>query len=163
MRIMDFDPAHRGAAQGDLYLFRLTDAEAKKLTGAIAKAPQHGSIRLLEGEVTGHHHEIVLDREDGDAADPEASAEVIAVAALAIAKARSAASRGTATLYRDDDLARRLPWLRRQDLIIGFLVVSGGPVVLRHPEHDAIKLPSGTYYVGRQVESAGAEERVVAD
>jgi hypothetical protein len=159
MPIFDFNPAERGAAQGDLYLFKLSDAEAKKLRGVAIKQPARGTIRLLEGELTGHHHEIVLDRANGN----EAEAEAAAMAALAVAKARSAAMRGTATLYQDESLAANLGWLRRRDLIIGFLVVSGGPVVLRHPEHDGIRLPTGAYYVGRQIESAGAVERVVAD
>ena len=163
MHILDFDMNHRGAAQGDLYLFRLTDDEAKRLKGEQIKVSARGSIRLLEGEVTGHHHEIVMDRAPESADDAEADAEAIATTALALAKARSAATRGKAALFQDNDLARNLPWLLRQDLIIGFLVVSTGPVVLRHPEHDAIRLPEGTYYVGRQIESAGAEERVVAD
>lgn len=161
MRIHDFDPDHRGAFQGDLAVFRLTDAEAANLRGVVIKPAQRGTIRLLEGEVSGHHHEIiVMDRPS----DNEAMAEAVAVTALAIAKARSAATRGTATLLQDDALAASLVWLQRRDLIIGFLVVDGPrPVVMRHPEHDAIRLPSGTYYVGRQVESAGAAERVVAD
>lgn len=159
MKIHDYDPTKGGAFQGDLCLWPLSASEAKKLNGVALKAPQRGSIRLLEGEVTGHHHEIVLDR----TVDDEPSAEAVAVTALAIAKAKAAASRGTATLYQDEALARSLPWLHRRDLIIGFLVVSGGPVVLRHPEHDAIRLPVGTFYVGRQIESAGAAERVVAD
>lgn len=83
--------------------------------------------------------------------------------ALALAKAKASASRGTATLYADMPLAQSLKWLLRTDLMIGFLKVEGGPVNLKHPEHDTIKLPAGTYYIGRQVESAGAEERQVAD
>lgn len=159
MHILDFDMNHRGAAQGDLYLFRLTDAEAKRLKGEQIKVSQRGTIRLLEGEVTGHHHEIVMDRPPEDADNSEA----IATTALALAKARSAATRGKAALFADTNLAGNLPWLLRRDLIIGFLVVSTGPVVLRHPEHDGIRLPEGTYYVGRQIESAGAEERIVSD
>jgi len=160
MNIHDYDPSKGGAFQGDLAIWPLSTTEASKLAGTAIKAPQRGSIRLLEGEVTGHHHEIVLDRSsDAD----EVDAEAITVAALAIAKAQASAGRGTATLYQDDALAASLPWLQRRDLIIGFLKVDGGPAVLRHPEHDAIRLPKGTYYVGRQIESAGAIERVVAD
>jgi len=146
--------------QGDLCITELTADEAVKLTGTVAKAPQRGSIRLLEGEVTGHHHEIVM---DAPVANDEPNAEAIAVAAIAIAKARAAASRGTATHYADMPLAQSLKWLWRTDLMIGFLKVEGGPVNLRHPEHDTIKLPAGVYYVGRQIESAGAEERQVQD
>lgn len=162
MKILDYDPAKGGAMQGDLCIWPLSAEEAGRLKGRAIKEPARGSIRLLEGEVTGHHHEIVLDR-DGDDSVGDADAEAVAIAALAIAKARSAALRGTATLYHDDALAGTLGWLQRRDLIIGFLVVSNGPVILRHPEHDAIRLPAGTYYVGRQIESAGAVERVVVD
>lgn len=144
--------------QGDLCITELTADEAAKLTGTIAKAPQRGSIRLLEGEVTGHHHEIVMDRPVD-----EPNAEAIAATAIALAKAKAAASRGTATLYSDLPLAQSLKWLWRTDLMIGFLKIEGGPVSLKHPEHNTIKLPAGTYYVGRQVESAGAEERQVQD
>ena len=47
----------------------------------------------------------------------------------------------------------------------GLLVAEtpGAPVELRHEEHDGIRIPVGNYLIGRQVESAGAEERVVAD
>jgi hypothetical protein len=139
--------------QGDLAIFRLTDAEAKKLKGRAVKRSESGDIRLLEGEVTGHHHVIlkgfhpqpVMFRDDG------------------LAQAAEKTLVGSAVLYEDRDLADRLPWLTRRDLMIGFLRVDGGAVVLDHPEHDAIRLPAGTYYVGRQVESAGAEERVVSD
>lgn len=160
MHILDFNSKHRGAAQGDLYLFRLTEAEAKRLAGTPIKTAKRGTIRLLEGEVSGHHHEIVMDREPAESA---ANAEAVAMATLELAKARSAANRGTATLYQDDALAASLKWLQRRDLVIGFLHVERGPVVLRHPEHDAIRLPDGVFYVGRQLESAGAVERVVSD
>ncbi len=148
--------------QGDLCLVKLTNDESSKLSGTIAKASQRGSIRLLEGEVTGHHHEIVMDRHAAD--EDTANAEAVTAAALAIAKAQASVSRGgTATLFADMPLAKSLKWLLRIDLMIGFLNVEGGPVNLKHPEHDTIKLPVGTYYVGRQVESAGAEERQVQD
>lgn len=154
--IVDFDQSKRGAPQGDLMIFRLTDEEAKRRSGVAIKRSESGDIRLLEGEVTGHHHTIlskafptpqpVRFRDDGLARDIEAVTMI-----------------GSATLYQDADLASSLPWLTRRNLIIGFLHVDGGPVVLGHPEHDGIRLPEGTYYVGRQIESAGAEERVVSD
>ncbi len=162
MTIHEFDKTRRGAPQGDLMIFRLTDAEAARLAGTELKPATRGVIRLLEGEVTGHHHEIVT----GGAASEHAGADeaaALATAELAIARARVAARTGTARLLSDERLAASLPWLRRTDLMIGFLQVTGGPVILRHPEHDAIRLPEGAYYVGRQIESAGAEERMVAD
>ena len=137
--------------------------------GSFSRAAEHlhltqsalsRSIRLLEGEVTGHHHEIVMDR---DNVGLEAEASAIADAALAIARARASIKIGVSVLYQDDKLAASLTWLLRRDLMIGFLCIEGGPVVLQHPEHDAIRLPSGVFYIGRQVESAGAEERMVQD
>lgn len=155
-RIIDFDQTKRGAFQGDLAIFKLSDEEAAKLSGRQIKRSETGDMRLLEGEVSGHHHTImsrtwgqnrpVSFRDDGLARQTE-----------------TATLHGSAVLYEDAALLSTLPWLRRQDLAIGLLKVEGGPVVLAHPEHDAIRLPEGTFYVGRQIESAGAEERVVAD
>jgi hypothetical protein len=53
--------------------------------------------------------------------------------------------------------------LTRRDLTIGCLVVEGAPVTVTHEEHDSIRLPPGSYYVGRQIESAGAEQRLIGD
>ena len=53
--------------------------------------------------------------------------------------------------------------LARADLCVAFLTVEEGFVTVSHPEHDGIRLPPGVYYCGRQVESAGEEERRVAD
>lgn len=51
------------ACQGDLRIRQLSDADAARLnTATIIRPAARGSIRLLEGEVTGHHHEIVMDR-----------------------------------------------------------------------------------------------------
>lgn len=156
MELRKWNISDGSPVQGDLRLERLSDDEARRLRkGAVLKRCETGSMRLLEGEVTGHHHTIVgkysLEgaaqfRDDGLAREVEA-----------------ASLQGSAMLYEDRDLAASLPWLLRTDLMIGFLHVDGGPVNLEHPEHDAIQLPEGTYYVGRQIESAGAEERIVAD
>ena len=108
--------------------------------------------------MTGHHHairyglsEVARFRDDGLARD------MAYVAGAAI---------GTASLVRDTASLNALVavgCLTRTDLAIGFLLVDGGPVDLIHPEHSTIRLPEGHYYVGRQVESAGAEERKVQD
>lgn len=154
-KTVKFDVAKRGAFQGDLAIVRLTDEEAAGLGGHIIKRSETGDMRLLEGEVTGHHHTILrgfgtpaptMFRDDGVASSLEAETLI-----------------GTATLHEDTVLLGRLPWLTRRDLAIGFLHVEGGAVMLGHPEHDAISFPEGTYYVGRQIESAGAAERIVAD
>ena len=72
----------------------------------------------------------------------------------------------SARLYRDPGVPeqmRQLGVLTRVDLAVGLLVIEVGPMVLRHEEHDGIRIPPGAYLIGRQIESAGAEERVVAD
>ena len=53
--------------------------------------------------------------------------------------------------------------LTRADLAVAVLIVENGPMVVSHQEHDGIRLPAGNYLIGRQIESAGAEERVVED
>lgn len=154
------------ACQGDLRIRQLSAADVARLSETeIIRPAKRGSIRLLEGEVTGHHHEIVMERPGGDmdGVSAQQEAEAIAVTQIALAKAKAKAQRGTAVLYDDMGLARSLKWLLRTDLMIGFLKVEGGPVMLIHPEHDPIKLPIGVFYVGRQIESAGADERRVAD
>ena len=70
---------------------------------------------------------------------------------------------GAKKMMRQMEAMRGKGILTRGDLAIGCLVVEGVSVVVTHEEHDGIRLPPGNYYVGRQVESAGAEERVVAD
>lgn len=147
--------------QGDVCVARLTDEEAAKLDKSrILKSSARGELRLLEGEITGHHHVI-----ESPHRNDEMEAEAIAVTALALAKARAAldAESGIATLYMDAAMTNSLGWLARPDMLIGWLVVERAPVNLAHPEHSTIMLPVGTYYVGRQIESAGAEERVVQD
>jgi hypothetical protein len=72
----------------------------------------------------------------------------------------------TARMYRDPAVANemvRRRILTRADLAIGCLVIEGSPMTVTHEEHDGIRLPEGRYLIGRQVESAGAEERIVAD
>lgn len=70
------------------------------------------------------------------------------------------------------------PVLTRPDLFVGFLIIPNSEIV-GHQEHDSIQLlggdgsvvtpatgypfQAGRYYVGGQIESAGAEERRVAD
>jgi len=73
---------------------------------------------------------------------------------------------GKARMYRDPAAAQAMVeagLLERGDLCVGFLVVEDGAVIVRHEEHDGLRLPAGRYYVGRQVESVGAEERAVQD
>ena len=157
--VRNFDPHLGGvAAQGDVILIPLSKGLALDRTNEIN--PVDGRLILQHGELTGHHHGItvpgfrsqpVMFRDDALARDLAQAAPV---------------ATGTARMYRDDKLARSMVGkgiLARADLCVGFLEVTEGPVVVTHEEHDGIRLPIGLYYVGRQVESAGAEERMVAD
>jgi hypothetical protein len=168
MRTITFDPATGQAFQGDIAIVPMPADIAIARSDEIA--PVDGRLILQEGEVTGHHHAISLTRNfrvtRAVAGDP-----VLATRSRRLRRAfRASASKvdaaPTARLYRDAaavaELVRRRI-LTRADLAVGCLVVEGAPVTVSHEEHDAIVLPPGSYYVGRQVESAGAEERVVAD
>lgn len=166
MTIRDFDPSEGQAFQGDVAIVPIPDSVAVSTAHEIA--PINGRLILQEGEVSGHHHAITLDRAQTAPADPKVrprktsrSAERLMADALA---GRIVVP--TARMYRDDaavqELVRRCI-LTRADLAIGILVVEGGPMVVTHEEHDGIRLPVGRFYVGRQVESAGAEQRVVQD
>lgn len=154
--IRNWRPADGPAFQGDVCLMQLPVGFAFARTDEIA--PQSGRLVLAAGEVTGHHHAIGL-----------RAATMFHDAALARsmeAAAAPAPKAGTARMYRDTDAAQRLVRsgaITRADLCLGFLSVEGGPVVLRHEEHDAIRIPAGTYYCGGQIESAGAETRRVSD
>lgn len=155
MQIRDYDPAKGMAFQGDVSIVPVpagwTVSEADEIK------PRDGRLVLQEGEVTGHHHAVYF-RDDGLARSDEAAALT--------ANAIAAATAHPARMFRDPALARRMVSdgpLTRADLIVGFLRVDRGPVMVRHEEHDGIRLPVGLYCIGRQVESAGAEERVVRD
>lgn len=171
-KIRDWNPAEGFAFQGDVAIVPVPDTIKIATTDEVA--PINGRLILQEGEVTGHHHSVTL--------DPQARARNFRPADVAVSDplagatpglrkrlsrgSMSAPAVGDARMYRDRDAARAMMdagILDRDDLCVGFLKVEGGPVVVRHEEHDAIKVPPGKYYVGRQVESAGAEERRVED
>lgn len=156
MKVIDWNPDEGDARQGDVYLFRVPDSLAIATSDEIK--PRANKLVLLEGEMTGHHHAIGLRLPEPTMFRDEAVARDVT--------AQSGVDAGTAKLYRDAAAAQalvRANELTRADLCIGFLVVEGEPAVLRHEEHDAIRIPVGRYYCGRQVESAGAEERIVRD
>lgn len=174
MNIRDYDPAAGQAFQGDVAIIPIptgitiaTDDEIK---------PAAGRLILQHGEVTGHHHSISIDPKPGRARafrpeTPTAVADPFAGASPELAKrlrsqARAERKTGIARMYRDLGAAQSMAavgLLARTDLCVGFLLVEGGPVVVTHQEHDGIRLPAGRYYIGRQVESVGAEERQVQD
>lgn len=169
MRIHDWDPADGDALQGDICLFRIPDHI--KIDTSDEITPKNGRLILAEGEITGHHHAIwmrnppTMFREDG-AGSGVSEADTTAMVAKATKKKTGTAKLCTAKLYRDPEAVRalvRAGELTTEALAIGVLVVEKRPVVLRHDEHDAIRIPPGRYYVGGQAEFDAAAMRRVAD
>jgi hypothetical protein len=172
-RIIDYNPKDGFAFQGDVAIVPVPAAITIATIDEIK--PVAGRLILQHGEVTGHHHGISVDpsgrarafRSQTQAAvsDPFAGASPDLQAAMK-GKRRAAPKAGIARMYRDAAAAAAMVSsgiLARADLCVGFLAVEGGPVVVTHDEHDGIRLPEGRYYIGRQVESVGADERVVQD
>lgn len=165
MKIRDYAPGQGCAFQGDIAIVPIpagiTIATADEIK------PIDGRLIIQEGEATGHYHAITLPRARNFKPPVQIGDPVLNVRDTRLRKAFSGhAKTGTARLYRDPaavEELRRKGILTRTDLAIGCLVVEGGPVVVSHEEHDGVRLPVGSFYLGRQVESAGAEERVVAD
>lgn len=164
MTIHDWNPDEGDALQGDVCLFRMPDHI--KIDTSDEITPKNGRLILAEGEITGHHHAIWMRnpptkfREDG-AGSGVSEADTTAMVAKATKK-----KTGTAKLYRDPEAVRalvRAGELTTEALAIGILVVERHPVVLRHDEHDAIRIPPGRYYVGGQAEFDAAAMRRVAD
>lgn len=165
MTIRDFDPSLGQAFQGDIAFVALPRAIKVEVGDEVS--PIDGRLIIQEGEQSGHHHAIAIPSRNfkptTEVGDP--------VLKMRSRKLRTAfgaplSAAGSARMYRDPgavEALRRAGILTRADLAIGCLVVEGEPAVVTHQEHDGIRLPIGTYYVGRQVESAGAEERVVRD
>jgi hypothetical protein len=158
MKIVDYDPSKGCAFQGDVAIIPIPAGITVSTVDEIQ--PADGKLILQEGELTGHHHHIaLLERE------PQTRRFKVADDLMADALAGRIAV-PNAKLYRDPAVAeamQRAGILTRSDLMVGALVVENGPMVITHQEHDGIRVPPGSYYIGRQVESAGAEERVVAD
>lgn len=164
MKIEDWNPDLGDALQGDVCLFRIPDHI--KIDTSDEISAKNGRLILAEGEVTGHHHAVWMRnpptafREDGAGAGVSEGD-----AAAMVAKATKTKT-GTAKLYRDPKAISALMRggeLTTDTLAIGLLVVTSKPVVLRHDEHDAIRIPPGRYYVGGQMEWSAAEARRVQD
>ena len=160
MVIREWNPVEGMAFQGDVAIVPVPAGIEICTLDEIS--PVDGRLILQEGEVTGHHHAIwqpVMFRDDA-LARPEAVKTADTKLAEHFGKV------GTARMFRDLSAAQAMVSagiLDRADLCVGFLCVEGSPVTIQHEEHDAIRVPPGDYYVGRQVESAGADERVVTD
>lgn len=159
MNIRDYDTKLGMAFQGDVSIIPIPADIAIDRSDEIA--PMSGRLILQEGEVSGHHHAIALLERPAFDDTPSRAVE----------KLMADASAGkiplpTAMLYRDpkaiaEMLRRRI--ITRTDLAVGVLVIEVGPMCLTHEEHDGIRIPPGCYLIGRQVESAGSEERRVQD
>lgn len=124
-------------------------------------AVSNRKLILMSGEVTGHHHAIALLDRPPETFVRSKAADTLMADALA-----GKIAIPTAKLYRAPSVTsemQRLGTLTRADLIVALLVVDVGPMCLSHEEHDTIRIPPGAYLIGRQVESAGAEERAVRD
>lgn len=171
MPIRDYDPNKGQAFQGDVAIMPVPAGIEIATIDEIS--PVNGRLILQEGEVTGHHHAITLDpgaRARNFRPADVAVTDMLASATPALRRRLSgksaSAAKAVVHMYRDRDAARAMVnagELDRDDLCVGFLIVEGAPAVVKHEEHDSIRLPEGRYYVGRQVESAGEEERRVAD
>lgn len=167
MTIRKYNPAEGQAFQGDVSIIPIPAEIAISTIEEIS--PVKGRLILQEGEISGHHHAVDL-RQRNFQGQPAISGDpLLATRSPKLRKALGGMTKevpGTARMYRDDravaEMVRR-KILTRADLAIGCLVIEGGPMSVTHEEHDGISLPPGQYLIGRQVESAGAEERIVAD
>lgn len=147
--------------QGDVLLFRIPDSITINTSNEIS--PINNKLILAEGEVTGHHHAIwfaptMFRVSEGDGGSIDTAAM--------IANVKTKGKVGTARLYRDSKVISdlvRIGELTTDRLAIGILVIEGAPMVLRHDEHDAIRIPIGRFYVGGQMEWDAGEARRVAD
>ena len=162
MSVHDYDGKTGVARQGDVLIYRLPDTI--KVNPVSEIEPKDGRLVVLEGEMTGHHHSIdVMDRVQ--ASQPVKTDRAVEELLAGAQNVKAAVVR----MFKDPGVTEQLmkaKVITRTDLYIGTLTVEGGGdvgVVLGHQEHDAIRLKAGNYYIGRQIESAGAEERVVQD
>lgn len=166
MRIVDYDPTKGQAFQGDVSIMPIP--EGIKVSTIEEVKPVDGRLILQEGETSGHHHAVaLLERPATRPKLPKPGARKSRNAERLMADALAGnIPVPTAKLYRDPNVPAemvRRKLLTRADLAIAVLVVENGPMVISHEEHDGIRVPPGRYLIGRQVESAGAEERVVFD
>lgn len=169
-KIRHFNPKEGQAFQGDVAIIPMpADIDISRHDEI---SPVEGRLILQEGEVSGHHHAINVRARNFQGQLKVSGDPLMATKDPALKRALGgmpkveSASVGTARLYRDAAAVNAMVSrgiLTRADLAIGCLIVEGAPMLLAHEEHDTIEIPPGQYVIGRQVESAGAEERVVQD
>lgn len=167
MKIRDYDPSQGQAFQGDVSIVPIPAGIRISTIDEIA--PVNGRLILQEGEVSGHHHAIDLRTRNFQSQSRETGDPLMATRDPKLRKALGGASKAsapTARMYRDPAAVNAMVTasiMLRADLAIGCLVVERDPVVVSHEEHDGIRLQPGNYLIGRQVESAGTDERIVED
>jgi hypothetical protein len=147
MEPLKYDPTQGLARQGDVIIMPLPADLTVDRTAAQIQPRSDGNLVLAQGELTGHHHSILVHmfsplqfRDDG-------------MTQAAEAKFAAAGNGGVAQLFKSPSLERKLfdcGILTENAEVVGFLTVDDVPVVLRHQEHTAIEIPPGEYYVGRQ-------------
>lgn len=161
----DFNPADGQAFQGDVSIVPVPTKF--DLSKAQEIDPKGAMLILAEGEGFGNFHALVLDRP----AHKFAAVNDLMADALA-----GKIAVPTARLFQDDALLNQMiakgPLTENaRSLCVGFLSVENGSMVIQHikadgtptGEHAGIRIPEGVYFIGRQVESAGAELRRVED
>jgi hypothetical protein len=157
MIVADYDPNLGQAFQGDIAIVPIPKTVVIATHDEIK--PIEGLLIIQKGELSGHRHAIKM------AQSPMFGADVRNTV-IRLLKRTTNDGTAAARLYRDPtavaELVRR-GVLTRADLAIGCLVVEGGAVIVSHEQHGGIRVPPGQYYVGRQIESAGADARVVRD
>jgi hypothetical protein len=138
MPVRDYDPRQGQAFQGDLAIIPVpndvaiaTDEETR---------PVEGRLIFSLGKRNGCDHAISL----GD--------DLPGTAQAPVAQSGATAQTGTAHLYRDPAAAEQMVTrgLLTRSIGINCLVVTGGAVVISHPEHDGIRVPPGNYLIVRQ-------------
>jgi hypothetical protein len=167
MNIREWDPSLGMAFQGDVSIVPIP--AGIKISTIDEIAPVNGRLILQEGEVSGHHHAINLGKRNFQSQPRETGDPLMVTRDPKLRSAFGAASKktaATARMFRDPAAVNAMVSagiMTRADLAIGCLVVEGASMLLSHEEHDSIRIPVGNYLIGNQVESAGAEERVVLD
>src|SRR5579885_47509 len=151
MNVVDYDPSKGVARQGDVVICKLPEGyrvSREVMQFARSTEARDARLVLVEGEASGHHHSILA-----RAFEPLRYHDAAMAHGMLKDGAAPEGKPIKASLYRDDTLLARLQshgWLRTTHLARGFLVVEDGPAILEHQEHDAIRIPPGEYYVGRQ-------------
>ena len=149
--IIEWNQEEGNAYQGDILIMPLPKDFFFSRENEVAM--KDNKLILAEGEATGHYHAIWY--------NPPMFRDDCLAHALETAYVSRSQGQGIAHLYQDKEAMSDLTSDPR--LAVGLLVVEDATVVLRHNEHDAIRLQPGLYYVGRQREFTIGEVRQIAD